>query len=44
MDQYDNLNLDPYLGLEQAAVAITSDTIYYMPALLQNGQYAKGRQ
>jgi transcriptional regulator with XRE-family HTH domain len=39
--QYDDLNMDPYLGLEQAAVAITSYTMYYIPALLQTEEYAK---
>jgi transcriptional regulator with XRE-family HTH domain len=39
--QYDDLNMDPYLGLEQAAVAITSYTMYYIPALLQTEEYTK---
>src|ERR1035438_7492728 len=29
--QYDDLRLDPYLGLEQEAVAITSFSMYYVP-------------
>jgi transcriptional regulator with XRE-family HTH domain len=37
--QYLNLNLDPYLGLEQDAVAITSFTTFYIPALLQTEDY-----
>src|ERR1700722_8686110 len=32
--QYEDLKLDPYLGLEQDAIAITSFTTYYLPALL----------
>lgn len=39
--QYLDLNLDPYLGLEQDAVAITSFTTYYVPALLQTEAYTK---
>jgi transcriptional regulator with XRE-family HTH domain len=37
--QYEDLKLDPYLGLEAAAVAITSYTMYYIPALLQTEEY-----
>src|SRR5579862_6494489 len=33
--QYDDLGLDPYLGLEQEAVAITCYAMHYVPALLQ---------
>jgi transcriptional regulator with XRE-family HTH domain len=39
--QYEDLNMDPYLGLEDAAAAITSYTMYYIPALLQTEEYAK---
>jgi hypothetical protein len=39
--QYEDLKLDPYLGLEQAATAITSYTMYYIPALLQTEEYTK---
>jgi transcriptional regulator with XRE-family HTH domain len=39
--QYEDLNLDPYLGLEQDAIAITSYTMYYVPALLQTEEYAQ---
>ena len=39
--QYLDLNLDPYLGLEQDATAITSFTTYYIPALLQTEDYTK---
>lgn len=39
--QYEDLKLDPYLGLEEVASAITSYTMYYMPALLQIEDYAR---
>ena len=39
--QYADLKLDPYLGLEQEATAITSFTTYYLPALLQTEEYAR---
>ncbi len=39
--QYLDLNLDPYLGLEQDAAAITSFTTYYVPALLQTEDYTR---
>jgi len=39
--QYEDLKLDPYLGLEQVANAITSYTMYYIPALLQIEEYTK---
>jgi transcriptional regulator with XRE-family HTH domain len=39
--QYEDLKLDPYLGLEQAATTITSYTMYYIPALLQTEEYTK---
>lgn len=39
--QYEDLNLDPYIGLEQEAAAITCYTMYYMPALLQTKEYAE---
>jgi transcriptional regulator with XRE-family HTH domain len=39
--QYEDLNLDPYLGLEQEAVAITGYTTYYVPALLQTEEYTR---
>jgi len=38
--QYEDLNLDPYIGLEQEAVSITSYTMFYFPALLQTEEYA----
>ena len=39
--QYDDLKLDTYIGLEQAASSITSYTMYYVPALLQTEAYAQ---
>jgi transcriptional regulator with XRE-family HTH domain len=39
--QYDDLRLDPYIGLEQEAVAITSFSMYYVPPLLQTSDYAR---
>jgi transcriptional regulator with XRE-family HTH domain len=39
--KYDDLNLYPYIGLEEAASAITSYTMYYFPALLQTEDYAQ---
>ena len=39
--QYEDLDLDPYIGLEQEAAAITCFSMYYMPALLQTEDYAQ---
>ncbi len=39
--QYEDLKLDPYLGLEQDATAITSFTTFYLPALLQTEEYTR---
>lgn len=39
--QYDDLSLDPLIGLEQAATAITCYSMYYVPALLQTADYTK---
>jgi transcriptional regulator with XRE-family HTH domain len=39
--QYLDLNLDPYLGLEEDAIAITSFTTFYIPALLQSEDYTR---
>jgi transcriptional regulator with XRE-family HTH domain len=39
--QYEDLKLDPYLGFEQDAIAITSFTAYFFPALLQSEEYAR---
>jgi Domain of unknown function (DUF5753) len=38
--QYEDLNLDPYIGLEQEAKRITCYSMYYVPALLQTREYA----
>jgi hypothetical protein len=40
--QYDDLNLDPYIGLEEAASSITCFSMYYVPALMQTEDYAEG--
>lgn len=40
-NQYDDLNLTPYIGLEQEATSITCFMMYYIPALLQTGDYAR---
>ena len=40
--QYDDLNLDPLIGLEEAAAAITCYSMFYMPGLLQTQEYAQG--
>lgn len=39
--QYEDLNLDPYIGLEQEATAVTCYSMYYVPALLQTEEYAR---
>lgn len=39
--QYSDLRLEPLIGLEQEAVAITSFSMYYVPALLQTAEYAR---
>jgi transcriptional regulator with XRE-family HTH domain len=39
--QYADVGLDPYIGLEQDASAITSFAALYVPALLQTGDYAE---
>jgi transcriptional regulator with XRE-family HTH domain len=39
--QYSDLNLDPYIGLEQDASFITCFSSYYVPALLQTEAYAR---
>jgi Domain of unknown function (DUF5753) len=38
--QYEGLNLDPYIGLEQEATAITCFSMYYVAALLQIKEYS----
>ncbi len=39
--RYEDLDLDPYIGLEQDATAITCFSMYYMPGLLQTVDYAR---
>jgi transcriptional regulator with XRE-family HTH domain len=39
---YTDLNLDPLIGLEQEAIAITCYSINYIPGLLQTPEYAEG--
>jgi hypothetical protein len=39
--QYDEPILSPLLGLEQEATAITSYSMYFVPALLQTAEYAR---
>ena len=39
--QYEDLKLDPYLGLEEVATAITSFTTFHLPALLQTEEYTR---
>ena len=39
--RYEDLNLDPLIGLEQEAAAITCYSMYYLPALLQTEDYAR---
>ena len=39
--QYEDLNLSPYIGLEQDASSITAYSMYYMHALVQTEDYAR---
>lgn len=39
--KYEDLNLSPYIGLEQEASSITCYCMYYVPALLQTEDYAR---
>lgn len=39
--KYEDLKLDPLIGLEQDATAITCFSMYYIPALLQTPDYAR---
>lgn len=39
--KYEDLKLDPLIGLEQDAAAITCFSMYYIPALLQTPDYAR---
>jgi transcriptional regulator with XRE-family HTH domain len=38
---YEDLNLSPYIGLEQVATSITCYAMNYVPALLQTEEYAQ---
>lgn len=40
--QYNDLNLDPLIGLEEAATDITCYAMNYIPGLLQTKEYAQG--
>ncbi len=39
--EYDDLKLDPYIGLEQEAASITCFSMFFVPALLQTEEYAR---
>jgi transcriptional regulator with XRE-family HTH domain len=39
--EYSDLKLEPYIGLEESAAAITAFSMYYVPALLQTEAYAR---
>jgi transcriptional regulator with XRE-family HTH domain len=39
--QYDDLKLDPYIGLEQVATSIICFSMFHIPALLQTEEYAE---
>ena len=39
--EFDDLNLYPYIGLEQEAKFITCYSMYYVPGLLQTAEYAQ---
>jgi hypothetical protein len=39
--EYEDLDLDPYIGLEQDATTITCFSVYYVPGLLQTADYAR---
>jgi transcriptional regulator with XRE-family HTH domain len=39
--EYDDLDLDPFIGLEQNASSITCFSVYYMPGLLQTADYTR---
>jgi transcriptional regulator with XRE-family HTH domain len=39
--EYDDLDLDPLIGLEQDATAITCFSVYFIPGLLQTADYAR---
>lgn len=40
-NQYDDLSLNPFIGLEDEASAVTSWSMYYVPGLLQTAEYAR---
>jgi transcriptional regulator with XRE-family HTH domain len=40
-NKYDEIELVPYIGLEQDASSITAYSLYYLPALLQTEDYAR---
>lgn len=39
--KFDDLKITPYIGMEQAATAITNFGMYFVPALLQTEDYAR---
>jgi transcriptional regulator with XRE-family HTH domain len=39
--KYDDLKINPLIGMEQSATAITSFGMYFFPALLQSAEYAR---
>jgi len=39
--KYDDLKINPLIGMEQSATAITSFGMYFFPALLQSADYAR---
>jgi len=39
--KYDDLKINPLIGMEQSATAITSFCMYYIPGLLQSEDYAR---
>lgn len=39
--RYDDLNLYPYIGLEQDAQSITAYSLYWLPGLVQSEDYAR---
>lgn len=41
-DEYDDLDLDPLIGLEEVATDITCYSMNYFPGLLQTKEYAQG--
>jgi transcriptional regulator with XRE-family HTH domain len=40
-NKYDDLKINPLIGMEQSATAITSFGMYFFPALLQSEDYAR---